>query len=168
MLSFDFPLTKTSCVEKNYTIASTLRKPNSLVVELLFGVYREKRIKTEPNQDVVDHIDYVFAPGEIFGFAYKSLGSDYKALNQCFVVQTLKPDERGSIIPGISPGAEILLSATGATTSQRFRVILQLLQKMGVDPLALEATQYAHLHRLLEAKLSTDYFVTELINQYRK
>lgn len=167
MLSFDFPLAKTSSVEKNYTIASTLRKPNSLLVELLFGDYREKRIKAAQG-DIVDHIDYVFAPGEIFGFAYKSLGADYKALHQCFVVQTLKPDEHGSVIPGINPGAEILLSTTGATSSQRFRATLQQLQKSGVDPLALEATQYAHLHRLLEAKLSTDYFVTELINQYRK
>lgn len=138
-----------------------------MVVELLFGDYREKRIKTAQS-DIVDQIDYVFAPGEIFGFAYKSLGADYKALHQCFVLRALEPNGEGGIIPGISPGADILLSTTGATSSQRFRTILQQLQKSGVDPLALEATQYAHLHRLIDAKLSADYFVTELINQYRK
>ena len=36
MTSFDFPQNLSSSVEKNYTIASTLRKPKSLVFDLIF------------------------------------------------------------------------------------------------------------------------------------
>lgn len=168
MFSFDFPLNQSSRVEKNYTIASTLRKPNSLIVELLFGNYREKRIKTLLNHDLVDQVDYVFEPDEIFGFAYKSTGSDYKKLHQCFILRALKPNEEGAVVPGILPGAEILLCTTGATSSQRFRDILRRLLKSGIDPVGLGHEGYAYLHRLLEAKMPTDYFIYELINKNKK
>jgi hypothetical protein len=132
---------------------------------LLFGDPREKRIKTGCTNDLIDEIDYVFGPGQVFSFAYKSLGLDYKKLHQCFVLRALKPNDEGSIIPGINPGAEILLCTTGATSSQRFREILQKLQKAGIDPVGLDPERYSYLYRLLEAKMPTDYFVFELLDR---
>jgi hypothetical protein len=50
-----------------------------------------------------------FYLNSIFGFGYESMGKDFEKFHHVFVLRACLAGEVGGIIPGISPGAEILL-----------------------------------------------------------
>ncbi len=153
-------------VIKNCTIVSTFEKPNSLKFELIFGNYFDRISNEIDDKNIWNSFDYCFLPGQIFGFSYESLGTDYKKLNHAFVARSCFPGNSGSIIPGINPGAEILVKTLRGSDTLKLRSILQKFIKNGVDLSALPAARYRHLNSLLETNSSTDFFIGERMGWY--
>lgn len=152
---------------RNCTTASSFEKPNSLKFELLFGDYCEKRAVSQDDKDIVEAHDYLFLPGQIFGFAYESAGTDFKKFHHAFVVRSSLPGETGNVVPGIFPGAEILVKTMSSAATERLKSILQTLSNNSVILTALSVSQYGYLNHLLEIKFNTDFFVGELIELQR-
>jgi hypothetical protein len=147
----------------NCTTASTFEKLNSLKFELLFGEYRRKVEKEEGDSGLVNVVDYMFEPGQIFGFAYQSTGVDFRKMHHVFVLRACEPGEIGNIITGISPGAEILTKILTHAGSQVFMHMLDKLRNGGVDLSQISAGKYRYINDLLEMKIRCDFFVYKLI-----
>jgi hypothetical protein len=154
---------------ENCTTASAFEKPKSLRFELLFGEYQNKiPAKNSGDKNIINAFDYIFLPGSIFGFSYESMGKDFEKFHHLFVLRACLAGEVGGIIPGISPGAEILLQTSSNLASINFRKILQKLEKNKINLSKLSAPNYRRLNRLLDVKISADFFVGELIDQAKE
>jgi hypothetical protein len=154
---------------ENCTTASTFEKPKSLKFELLFGEYKNKIPPIKyGNENIINAFDYIFLPGSIFGFGYESMGKDFEKFHHVFVLRACLAGEVGGIIPGISPGAEILFQTSSNVASINLRKILQKLEKNKINLSKLPARNYRRLNRLLDVKISTDFFVGELIDQAKE
>ena len=147
----------------NCTTASTFEKPKSLKFEILFGDYCGNRTIVPGDAGIINAIDYFFAPEQIFGFAYESLGVDYKKMHHMFILRACSPGERGSSITGISPGAEILVRTLSEAGAKRLGDVLQKLEKNRIILAELQISYYRKLNDLLEIKNNLNYFVGELI-----
>jgi|GEM_PF-2103986 len=158
MTSLFSPKNQALSDNKNCTIASTFEKAKSLKFELLFGDYQEKISQAEG-------IDYYFSVGQIFGFACQSQGLDFQKFNHAFIVRACAPGELGSIVTGISPGAEILVKTLSSASSLRLRAILETLIKSNINLSHISDSYYRKLDQLLEAKISTNYLIGELIGE---
>jgi hypothetical protein len=148
----------------NCTTASTFEKLNSLKFELLFGEYRRKVDKEDGDGGLVNVVDYMFEPGQIFGFAYQSTGVDFKKMHHAFVLRACEPGERGNIISGISPGAEVLVKTLTQAGSMILRETLIKLEKVDLGKISIG--QYRYLNNLLEIKTKADFFIGELLTQH--
>jgi len=165
MTSYYIPHNQESGSIINCTTASTFEKPKSLKFELLFGDYCGNRTAVPGDVRIVNAIDYLFAPEQVFGFAYESLGVDYKKMHHAFILRACSPGERGSSIIGISPGAEILVKTLSEAGSKRLRAVLQKLEKNKIVLAELPILYYRRLNDLLEIKTSLNYFVGEIIGK---
>lgn len=153
-------------VIKNCTVASTFVKQNSLKFELLFGDYCRNLPMVPEDKAIIEAVDYQFLPGQIFGFAYESFGVDFKKFHHGFVLRACRGGEVGCMVPGINPGAEILVKTFGGVMTNRFKEILQVLAQNQVDLTAITGSQYRRLNDLLETKSSTVFLVGELKEAY--
>ncbi|OPZ24133.1 MAG: hypothetical protein BWZ03_00292 [bacterium ADurb.BinA186] len=135
----------------------------SLKFELLFGDFQAKKIKADMGDEIIHAVDYFFLPGQIFGFACESQGKDFQKFSHVFILRACLPGDLGSIIPGISPGAEILVKTLIHASSLRLRTLLETLKKSNIELPHIPDLNYRKLNYLLETKMSTDYFVGELI-----
>jgi hypothetical protein len=163
MISYFPPENHVSSDDKNCTIASTFEKVKSLKFELLFGDYQAKRVKSDMDAEITHAVDYFFLPGQIFGFACESHGKDFQKFSHVFILRACLPGDLGSIIPGVSPGAEILVKTLIHASSFRLRALLDMLKKSNIELSQMSDLNYRKLNYLLETKMSTDYFVGELI-----
>ena len=163
MISYYGPQNHESCVDLNCTAASTFEKPKSLKFELLFGECEKKNHKDSNDNGIVNAVDYLFLPNSIFGFSIESFGADYQRFHYVFIVRACLPGEMGSVVPGISPGAEILVKTLTSAASERLKNIIKKLVENRINLLLIDLSYYIQLNRILETKMSTDYFVGELI-----
>jgi hypothetical protein len=113
----------------------------------------------------VNAFDYLFAPGQIFGFAYESFGIDFKKLNHVFILRSCLPGESGNIVPGIFPGAEIIAKTLTDAGSNRLKSVLQKLQKNKIILSNISIYNYRRFNDLLDTKISADFLVGEIIGQ---
>ena len=154
---------------ENCTTASAFEKQKSLKFELLFGEYQNKiTAKKYDDESIINAFDYTFLPNSIFGFGYESMGKDFEKFHHVFVLRACLAGEMGGIIPGISPGAEILLQTSSYVASINLRKIFQKLEKNKINLSKLPAQNYRRLNKLLDVKMSTDFFVGELIDQAKE
>lgn len=153
-------------VIKNCTTASTFMKPNSLKFELLFGDYCRKIAIDSDSQQITHAFDYHFLPGKVFGFSYESFGADFKKLHHGFVLRACGPGGMVSVVPGISPGAEILVKTLSGASTLRLKSTLQKLVESGLHLSQIDDRKYQYLNYLLETRSKVDFFVGKLIEQY--
>lgn len=163
MTSFFNPKSQASSHDFNCTTASCFERAKSLRFELLFGCYKKRVSQTYSDENIIDAFDYLFLPNDIFGFSYSSTGQDYKKFHHMFILRSCFPGERGSLIPGISPGAEILVKALTISAINQLRGILGDISKNKIDFSKIEASQYKKLNNLLDISAKTNYFVGEMI-----
>lgn len=151
-------------VIRNCTAASTFVKPNSLKFELLFGDYCRKIARDGNGQEIVQAVDYHFTPGQIFGFAYESFGADFKKFHHGFVLRACRGGEVGCMVPGINPGAEILVKTLSSAATLRLKSTLHKIAENGLDLTQIDGKKYRYLNHLLETKSKADFFVGEIID----
>jgi len=149
----------------NCTTASTFEKPKSLKFEILFGDYHSKVPQRHNDKNIVNAFEYLFSPGEIFGFAYESSGVDFKKFHHVFILRACLSGESGNVIPGILPGAEIIAKTLTDVGSNRLKSVLQKLEKNKIILSKLSIVNYQRLNDLLETKISADFLVGELIGK---
>jgi len=147
----------------NCTTASTFEKPKSLKFEILFGNYCGNRAAVYSDINIINAVDYFFAAGQVFGFAYESLGADYKKMHHAFILRACSPGERGNSVTGISPGAEIIVKTLSDASSIRLKAVLQKLEKNRIIISELPVSNLRRLNDLLEIKTNLNYFVGELL-----
>lgn len=162
MISSSLPQNQHSGCIKNCTTASTFEKPKSLKFEILFGDSCGNKTAESSDARGINAIDYLFAPGQLFGFAYESMGVDYKRMHHAFILRTCSPGEKGHHVMGISPGAEIIVKTLSDVGSKRLRALLQKLEKNKVVIPELPISNLRRLNDLLEIKTNVNYFVGEL------
>lgn len=151
-----------------YTIASTFEKPRSLKFELLFGSHK-KRVQLNYSENrVMNAFDYIFSSNEIFGFHYKSTGLDFKKFHHAFILRTCNKGEKGSTVPGISPGAEILVKATTKEKVKKLEMILDKLLSNKINLSKISIHEYKKLNYLFDINSDANYWVGEIIEQTRK
>jgi hypothetical protein len=149
---------------KCYTILHTFEKKNSLSFKLLFGDYKDKIFSKTTNPIWHSAVNYVFESGQIFGFLCGSKGIDFKKFHYLFIIQACYEHEYGTIIPGISPGAKVLVKALNKINSDKLLNTLKSIVDSGVDLLNISIKDYIYLNELLNAKINADYFVNKLIS----
>lgn len=75
---------------------------------------------------------------------------------RCFVLKTLAPNNPAVRIPGVSPGAEILLSTRGVKRSKRFLAFIDSLKKKGRAPEHFSASYWRQMHLELQVNREPD------------
>jgi hypothetical protein len=163
MFSFSCPQNTVSSDMDICTTASVFEKANSIRFELLFGNYIRKSKLDNDEDRLINAFEYIFRPGQIFGFAYESTGQDYQKFHHAFVLQACAPLERGAIVTGIQPGARIIISATRNTLALRLKSIIKKLQENKIDLTQLSVTEFQRIHRLLEVKINPQFAIGELL-----
>lgn len=153
-----------SCDENNYTVASTFQKANTLKFQLLFGEW-DRSERRDDNGDVINAVDYYFSPHKIFGFACHASGDGYRRFHGAFVLRACVPSEIGNIVTGIVPGADVLVRTSTSIAAAKLMSLLKELRKNNVEPHEISVQRYRKLNYLLEEKISTDFFVGELIGE---
>jgi hypothetical protein len=156
------------CALKNCTSASTFDKAKSLRFELLFGFYQNKVSRRYSDESIVNAFDYIFLPSTLFGFSCESMGQDFKKFHYAFVLRSCAPGESGGIISGISPGAKILVKTLTSAASLKLKTILKKLKQNKINLSSIPVSYYLQLNRLLDTKSNTDFFVGELIENFKE
>lgn len=143
-------------------MASTIEKAKTLKFQLLFGEW-DRRVCRESADDVMNAIDYYFAPEKIFGIACHSYGQGFQSFHYAFVLRACSPCEIGNIVNSVVPGAEVLVKTSTSVSTSKLISLISVLAKNNVDPTKISLHKYRKLNYLLEEKISTDYFIGELI-----
>lgn len=145
-----------------YTAAHTFEKENSLSFRLLFGNFKNKRASSLIDLNFENAIDYFFEPGQIFGFLCESKGQNFQKFYYSFILQACSEREIGNIIPGISPGAKVLVKTLNKITSNKLITVLNNMANEGKNLSQISLENYVYLNKLLNEKIRIDYFVSEL------
>jgi hypothetical protein len=159
----DSELTKIS-----YTVASSFEKKNSLSFQLLFGEPAVKRPARQILPSTAGALDNYFVPGQIFGFRCRSMGKDFEKFDYALVLRACDFGERGTIVPGITPGAHVLVQTLTNTSLLRFISTLKKLLSNGINLANICDDKYLYLNHLLSMKIDTNFFVGELVEQGKR
>ncbi len=91
-----------------------------------------------------------FPPNAIVGYGRWRANEYGTQIWRCFVLRILAPDSPAVRIPGVSPGAEVLLSTRGAIRSKRFLAFVDSLKKDGHAPENFSASYWRQVHLALQ------------------
>ena len=163
MPSFNILKNQTSCDRKNFTIASTFRKPKSVRIKLLFGVSQSQVESVNGKSICYKVTNRYFVSGSLFAISIKSNGDEFKKFHYCFVCRACAPGEVGTKIPGVSPGARILFNSLTMPSSTRFLKILAELKGAKGNVSNIDDRDWRRLGDLLDYRLATTYFLKESI-----
>lgn len=86
-------------------------------------------------------------------------------MHHAFVLRTCGPGERGNIIAGISPGAELLVKTLRQSEQRLLLATLEKFEKNGLFLNKVPAEQYRRMNRLFEIKAKIDFLSGELLNK---
>lgn len=151
--------------EPLYTLASTFEKKNSLSFSLLFGNPHIARPALNPESSLPNAMEYLFLPGQIFGLEYRSNGRDFQKFHHVLVLRSCSAYEPGTIVPGVYPGAKVLVQALTNTVLLNLISVFKKIQSSGICLTKIDEKKYNYLNQLLSMKMRTDFFIGELIEQ---
>lgn len=115
----------------NNTHVMTIHSPKSLDWRLVFGQGRKAfPVSASPPQTIQM---YAFQPGQLFGMSRRRM-NQYGTLEWEFLVmQAASPGEVLKRIPGVSPGAKLILHATTKQTALIAARVFKKLRGLGED-----------------------------------
>ncbi|OPZ24114.1 MAG: hypothetical protein BWZ03_00295 [bacterium ADurb.BinA186] len=148
-----------------YTLASTFEKKNSLSFNLLFGCPKITRPVLNSESSLPNVTEHLFLPGQIFGLEYRSTGRDFQKFHHILVLRSCTENILGTMIPGVSPGAEVLVQASTNTVLLNLISVFKKIQSFGICLTKIDSKKYEYLNQLLSMKMRTDFFTGELIEQ---
>lgn len=154
--------------ETLYTLASTFEKKNSLSFNLLFGNPRITRPVLNSESSLPNAMEYLFLPGQIFGLEYRSTGRDFQKFHHILVLRSCGDNEPGAIVPGVYPGAQVLVQASTNKVLLNLISVFKKIQLSGICLTKIDVKKYEYLNKLLSMKMRTDFFTGELIEQQKK
>ena len=127
-------------------------------VELYFlkgKIERWIRFGTPVSERTLDRRQRIvsFEPGSIFAFI-RWASNDYGTLvSRIDILRACKSGEAYSSIPGVRPGAEILLRTVGWETVQRVLRAVDAVEALGFAPQDICPDHWRHVHNRLAAGL---------------
>lgn len=148
-----------------YTVASTFEKKNSLGFRLIFGKPAISRPALHVEPSCSNAMEHFFSPGQIFGLELLSRGKDFKKFHHVLVLRSCKDGECGVVVPGVNPGAEVLVQAMNNSLSLNLICNLNIMHSKNIDLTKISTESYQYLNKLLYLKISADFFIGELIEQ---
>lgn len=151
--------------ETLYTLASTFEKKNSLTFSLLFGNPYRSRAIASSESSMPNAVEYLFSPGQIFGLEYRSTGRDFQKFHHILVLRSCCAGELGTIVPGVNPGAEVLLQALTNTVLINLIYTFKKIQSLGICLTTIEGDKFKYLNQLLLMKMKTNFFIGELVEE---
>ncbi|WP_197420573.1 DUF2840 domain-containing protein [Sphingomonas sp. CCH5-D11] len=76
----------------------------------------------------------LYAPGSTFGYVQWRADQFGTQLWRFWVLRAVKPGDRASTVPGIAPGADILLPLSGHSRVARALALVDAIEASGSDP----------------------------------
>ena len=95
----------------------------------------------------------LFAPGSLFGYVQWRANRFGTELWRVFVLRAGAPGERLETVPGIAPGAHILLSLGGQARVQRALDLIDVIEAEGTDPADVPESYWRVVQNRLAAGL---------------
>jgi hypothetical protein len=92
-----------------------------------------------------------FAPGALFGYIRWENGPYGTALWRLYVLRAGSPGDDLARVPGVLPGAEILLSLDGTRKLKPALALIDDLEARGLDPAEISPDYWRHVHNQLSA-----------------
>ena len=128
-----------------YTLVSTFEKKNSLSFKLLFGTPKIRRPAQSIDRQWENACEHLFLPKQIFGIELVSKGKDYQKFHYALVLRSCDEGERGTIVPGITPGAEVLIQTTNDTATKNLKSTLNKILLCGLDLTQIDPEKFASI-----------------------
>jgi hypothetical protein len=92
-----------------------------------------------------------FSPGAIFAFV-RWASNDYgTAVSRIDILHAVRRGEACSTVPGVSPGAEILLRLSGWAKVEQALKAIDIVEAFGVKPAEAAPDHWRHVHHRLAA-----------------
>lgn len=102
-----------------------------------------------------------FSPDSLF-CRIRWEGNDHGTTRwQLMVLQALSPLDTMQLIPGVTPGASLLLRAEGERQVQAVLQRIDAIEAQGVDPTAVAPTYWHMLHNRLAARMPLPEYTAE-------
>jgi hypothetical protein len=146
-----------------YTLASTFEKKNCLSLKLLFGDPQITRPAQMLEPSFTNAWEHLFLPGQIFGIEWKSNGTEFEKFHHLFVLKACGEGEVGVVVPGVTPGAEVLINTSNNINSQRLMSAFKKLQSSGVKLTDIDVEKCRYLNDLIMLKMNADFLVGAII-----
>ena len=144
-------------------MVSTFEKKNSLSVKLLFGNPEITRPVEHVEHQWANAYEHFFLPRQIFGIELESKGADYQKFHYALVLQACDEGKEGVVVPGITPGAKVLVKTTKNTATKRFIKILNKILIKNLDLTKIEPENFHKLNDLLLLNMAPNFFIGELL-----
>lgn len=96
----------------------------------------------------------LFAPGALFGYVQWRANPFGTELWRLWVLRAGEPGARLSTVPGIAPGADILVNVAGAARVSRTLELIDAIEAAGTDPADVPETYW----RMSQNRLSSGLF----------
>lgn len=90
-----------------------------------------------------------FLPGSILAFVRWTSNDFGTVLSRIDVVRAVKPGQRYSTIPCITPGGESLLRLSGWPKVERVLQLIDVVESLGIDPADAAHDYWHHVHNRL-------------------
>jgi len=92
-----------------------------------------------------------FASGAVFAFVRWASNDFGTAVSRIDILQAMRRSEPCSTIPGVSPGAEILLRLSGWPKVEQVLKAIDIVEALGVNAAEAAADHWRHVHHRLIA-----------------
>jgi hypothetical protein len=110
-----------------------------------FGRVRDERIISRHNRFIA------FEPGAVFAFVRWAANDYGTVVSRIDVLQAVRRSEGCSTVPGVTPGADILLRLSGWANVAPVLRAIDAVEALGVDPADAAPDHWRHVHNRLSA-----------------
>jgi hypothetical protein len=99
-----------------------------------------------------------FAPGGVFAFVRWAAGDHGTVVSRIDILQAVDRRQGCSTIPGVTPGAEILLRLSSWPKVKHVLTLIDAIESLGLDPAEVAPDHWRHVHhRLIASQPSQPY-----------
>lgn len=125
-------------------------------------VWIEKRIENRirfgrvVEENIIDRRRRIlsFAPGSIFAFVRWTANDFGTVASRIDILRAVKPGQRCLTIPHVKPGGEILLRLSGWPKVERVLLLIEDVERLGINPADAAPDYWHHVHNRLSVNES--------------
>lgn len=93
-----------------------------------------------------------FAPDSIFAFVRWAANDYGTVVSRIDILRAITPGEAHATVPGITPGGEILLRASGWPLVERVFQTIDAVEALGIEPADAAPDYWRHVHNRLTSR----------------
>ncbi len=152
-------------MSSDLTRVETLSLPDRVNQYMRFG--RPVRKVTMPAYRGYEY----YNPGQLVGYVQWHAGEYGSRLWRFMVLMTVsRHDDQGNIqvVPGVMPGARILLDMEGAHKVRKTLWAIDHIEQLGLDPADVSPAYYGHMHQRITANCHYHRYTMEQHKSFLK